>query len=78
MKNTIEIMTNIFNTYDVDWMGEKINDPSDLTCHHIVKKEKDGDSDISNYALLTSASHRLLHYLEDNYHDKYVYLNKIF
>ena len=78
MKTTIELMMIIFNTNKVDWMGDEIKSLSDLTCHHIVKKEDGGESDISNYALLTISSHRLLHYLEDNYHNSYVYLNNKF
>lgn len=72
------LMQQIYQTYDVDWMGDEIKDPSDLTRHHIIKREKNGESDVSNYALLTTDSHHLIHYLEENYHDCYVYLNNMF
>ena len=78
MNQDIEIMQKIYGTYELDWMGDKINYPSDLTRHHIIKKENDGDNDISNYALLTKSSHSLLHFLESNYNSDYKLLNELF
>ncbi len=78
MNDDISIMMKIYNTFDIDWMGDAIGSLSDLTRHHIVKKEKGGIDDISNYALLTRKSHELLHYLEDNYYSEYVKLNYLF
>lgn len=78
MNDDISIMMKIYNTFDIDWMGDVIGSLSDLTRHHIVKKEKGGIDDISNYALLTRKSHELLHYLEDNYYSEYVKLNYLF
>ncbi len=77
MNEDTKFMCKIYETYDVDWMGAPIKN-NNLTRHHIVKKEDGGESDVSNYALLTISSHRLLHYLEDNYHNSYVYLNNKF
>ena len=78
MNDDIEYMVKTYNTYELDWMGDKINTLSDLTRHHIIKKENDGIDDINNYALLTTYSHHLLHYLEDNYNNSYIRLNELF
>ena len=59
-------------------MGDKINSPSDLTRHHITKKEHNGEDSINNYALLTNSSHQLIHYLEINYNKEYKYINNLF
>ena len=77
MNEDIEKMINIYNTYEYDWMGDKINTPNDLTRHHIVKKQYDGESNISNYALLTSSSHHLIHFLETNYNKEYKNINEL-
>lgn len=74
----IDTMLKIYNTYDVDWMGDKIENSNPLTKHHIIKKAKSGENDINNYALLTVKSHRLLHYIEQNYYNDYVTLNEMF
>lgn len=74
----IELMVRLYETYDMDWLGDPINSISELTRHHIVKKENGGENDISNYALLTSSSHAFIHYLETNYNKEYHYLNRLF
>ena len=76
--NDIESMVKIYNTKDIDWMGESINSVSDLTRHHIIKKEYGGCDNINNYALLSFNSHSLIHYLEINYNKEYNYLNSLF
>lgn len=78
MNQDIELMIKSYETYEKDWMGDKIKNLSSLTRHHIVKKENGGENGISNYALLTKNSHSLLHYLEVNYYHEYVYLNNLF
>ena len=78
MDKDIEFMMKIYGTYDVDWMGDEIKSPSSLTKHHIVKKENGGENGISNYALLTQTSHRLLHYLEEHNYKSYCMLNSMF
>jgi hypothetical protein len=78
MNEDIELMVRIYGTYKVDWMGDEIKIPSDLTRHHIVKRENGGENGISNYALLTFSSHHLIHYLEDNYFEYYERLNELF
>ena len=78
MNDDIKSMIQIYNTYELDWMGDEIKTLSDLTRHHIIKKENNGIDDINNYALLTTNSHHLLHYLEDNYNNSYLKLNEMF
>ena len=68
----------IYETYEVDWMGDSFSDPSQLTRHHIIKRERGGENGVSNYALLTQKSHILLHYLEENYYKAYLLLNQLF
>ncbi len=75
MSRDIEFMCKIYGTYRVDWLGDKIH--NNLTKHHIVKQENDGENGISNYALLTTRSHKFLHYLEENHNDAYLALNAL-
>ena len=72
----LEIMT-LYNTFNIDWMGDTIKSPSDLTRHHIIKKQHNGENSINNYALLTTTSHHLIHYLEINYNKEYNLINKL-
>ena len=74
----IEFMARIYNTYECDWLADPISDISELTRHHIEKREYGGENGISNYALLTKRSHAFIHYLEDNYYKEYLELNKLF
>ena len=78
MNSDLELMIKIYGTCDVDWMGDEIKSPSNLTRHHIIKKEDGGENEISNYALLTNESHHLIHYLEDNNYKAYCLLNNMF
>ena len=73
MNTDIELMLKIYEPNGIDWMGNEIKSLFDLTRHHIIKREKGGIDDISNYALLTKDSHILLHYLEDHYNREYNY-----
>ena len=77
MNEEISMMMETYNTYDIDWMGDKINNTSDLTRHHIVKKCTGGNNDIDNYALLTTKSHHLIHYLENNNYKDYCLINNM-
>ena len=78
MNEDIRVMMKIYGTYDRDWLGDEFKDPKELTRHHIIKKEDNGENDIGNYALLTSHSHILLHFLEVNYNKEYNFLNSKF
>lgn len=55
-------MIGIYHTYTYDWMGCRISSDNKLTYHHIVKR-KDGETSISNGALLTKKSHQKLNKL---------------
>ena len=76
--NDIEYMAKIYGTIDTDWLGDKFKNLSELTRHHIIKKQYGGEDSISNYALLTKKSHSFIHYLEINYNKEYNYLNSKF
>ena len=78
MNEEIIDMMYIYNTFKFDWMGDEIKNPSDLTRHHIIKKQYDAKDDISNYALLTTSSHHLIHYLEVNDNSEYNVINNLF
>jgi hypothetical protein len=78
MNEDIKRMIEIYNTKDIDWMGDKITSLSDLTKHHIKKKQYDGEDTIDNYALLTTSSHHLIHYLEEKYYKDYLNINNLF
>ena len=77
MNEEILEMMNIYNTFALDWMGDIIKKPTDLTRHHITKKQYKGENSINNYALLTENSHHLIHYLEINYNKEYNLINKL-
>lgn len=77
MNEEIVEMMNIYNTFKFDWMGEEIKTPTDLTRHHIMKKQYNGEDSINNYALLTTSSHHLIHYLEVNYNKEYNLINNL-
>lgn len=77
MNEEIQEMMNIYNTFELDWMGDIIKSPSDLTRHHIIKKQHNGENNINNYALLTTSSHHLIHYLEINYNKEYNLINSL-
>ena len=48
MNEEIQEMMNIYNTFNLDWMGDIIKSPSDLTRHHIIKKQHNGENNINN------------------------------
>ena len=77
MNEDIKIMMEIYDTYQYDWLGDEFNSPSELTRHHIIKREDGGENGISNYALLTHSSHQFIHYLEENLHHKIILLEGI-
>lgn len=71
-------MLKIYKPYsNMDWMNYKLV-RTDLTFHHIVKRENGGKREIENGALLIPVAHQYLHLIE--YKDKETYnaINKIF
>ena len=61
----INLMIDIYATYEYDWMGTKISKDNPLTYHHIIKRKK-GETTINNGALLTKKSHEKLNKLYYN------------
>lgn len=78
MNYDVRIMLEIYQTYEYDWFGDKITNIDKLTRHHIVKKEDGGENGISNYALLTSRSHNMINYLEENDVETFNKINDLF
>lgn len=67
MKKIKNLMINKYkiNEFGLDFMGYRVNSPSDLTFHHlIIKKSNGGKEEIKNGALLIKESHKYLHYIE--------------
>ena len=78
MNYDIRIMLSIYQTYEYDWLGDKIDNLEKLTKHHIRKKEDGGENGISNYALLTPKSHHFVHLLEEQQPELYDAINNMF
>lgn len=78
MKPVTSHLISIFKPVDMDWMGYKLNNPYDLSFHHIIKRENGGSYNFDNGALLKrDTSHEYLHIIEGKDLDMYVYINKI-
>ena len=78
MNYDIRLMICIYGTEEYDWLGDRVFDSEKLTKHHIIKKELGGENGISNYALLTPKSHRLMHLLEERDPELYEDINNMF
>ncbi len=63
-------MIKIYTPDGYDWMGTPITRTNPLTYHHIIKRNE-GDTTVSNGALLTKSSHRKLNMLETRDKDLY-------
>ena len=61
----------------LDWLNYKIV-RSDMTAHHVIKKEHHGKMEIGNICPLRSVSHQYLHLIECKDIDTYVAINEIF
>lgn len=61
----------------LDWMNYKLI-KSQVTFHHIVKREYGGKKTIDNGALLMPVAHQYLHLIEFKDIDTYITLNKLF
>jgi hypothetical protein len=62
----------------LDWMNYRIVRKSDMTAHHIVKKEYGGKLEIGNVAPLMPVAHQYLHIIEYKDIETYIAINKIF
>ena len=79
MKSIVRDMLKVYKPIsELDWLNYRINKKSDMTAHHIIKKEHQGKLEWSNIALLLPVSHQYLHLIEHKDIDTYIALNKIF
>jgi hypothetical protein len=62
---------------NLDWLNYEIK-RSDLTAHHIIKREDGGKLEWDNIAILMPHSHQYLHLIEYKDIETYISLNKIF
>jgi hypothetical protein len=63
---------------NLDWLNYKITRKSEMTAHHIIKKEHQGKLEWNNIALLMPISHQYLHLIECKDIETYIALNKVF
>lgn len=78
MKELTRQMARAYRTRKNDWMGYDINSITQLSYHHIQKKEDGGPFSWDNGALLRrDTSHEYLHVIEYKDLDIYLYINKI-
>ena len=71
-------MLEIYKPYsNMDWMNYKLV-KSDVTLHHIIKKENGGNKCISNLSLIMPNAHQYLHLIEYKDIETYNTINKIF
>ena len=78
MRRITKDMLEIYIPYsNLDWMNYKLI-RTELTYHHIVKKEDKGKSEISNGALLMPYGHQYLHLIECLDIETYIALNNLF
>lgn len=79
MKQITREMLRVYKpTSNLDWMNYRIVRKSDMTAHHIIKKEHHGKLEWGNIALLLPHSHNYLHLIECKDIETYIALNKIF
>ena len=78
MKEIKKEMLKIYKPYsDLDWMNYKLI-KSEITFHHIIKREDGGRRDIENGALLMPIAHQYLHLIEYKDINTYIAINKMF
>ena len=79
MKNITREMLKIYKPLsNMDWMNYKIVKKTDITFHHIQKKENNGKETVDNGALLLFISHQYLHIIEYKDINTYIAINKMF
>lgn len=62
---------------DLDWMNYRLV-KSEITQHHIIKREHGGRMEWTNIALLMPVAHQYLHLIEYKDPETYIALNKVF
>lgn len=79
MKAIVGDMLKIYKPLSgMDWMNYRIVRKSDMTAHHIIKKEHGGRLEVPNVALLMPTAHQYLHIIEFKDLETYVAINKLF
>ena len=77
MKNVKREMLQIYKPYsNMDWLNYRLV-KKNVTLHHIVKKEHNGQLEISNLALIMPIGHQYLHLIEYKDIETYITINKI-
>lgn len=79
MKPIVNLMINMWNMTDRDWLGYKLNKENYFVFHHIHKREHGGKLIIDNGAILCGgeSSHQYLHVIECKDYELFVYLNNM-
>lgn len=79
MKEIVREMLKVYKPVsNLDWLNYEIKRKSDMTAHHIIKREHQGKLTWDNIALLLPVSHQYLHLIECKDIETYIALNKIF
>lgn len=78
MKPVTRELIYVFQPRQIDWMGYELRSITDLTFHHIDKKEHGGHLTFDNGALLRGdTAHEYLHIIESRDLDMYIYINNL-
>lgn len=78
MKEVTKELIRIYKPKDIDWMGYGIDSVSNLSFHHIQKKEHGGLYTLDNGALLRqNTAHEYLHIIEYKDFDMFLYINNL-
>ncbi len=78
MKPVVIEMIEMFQTYEVDWLGYPITEENMLTFHHVEKKADGGLFVLENGALLTLDAHEELNTIENKDYKVYMLLTNLF
>lgn len=78
MREVTRDLIRVFQPKEIDWMGYAIEQPQDLTYHHLIKKSDGGLYVFDNGALLSGeTSHPYLHVIEAKDYDMFLYINNL-
>ena len=78
MKAITRELIYLYHPRQIDWMGYELRSITDLTYHHIQKREDGGRLTLDNGALLRGdTAHEYLHIIETRDLDMYVYINNL-
>jgi hypothetical protein len=77
MKKITNLMINMYNLKNIDFMGYKVSKDNPYTFHHLKKRCHGGKEVIENGAILTKLSHQYLHIVESRDLVLYEYINNV-